>query len=73
MTKRSAISNAETCTHSGCADGDAVVGPRAVLYAPVELTVDISAERRRDLALAADEAVTNVVEHAYGMVLAPVL
>jgi len=65
VTKRSATSNAETSTHSGYADGDAVVGLREVLHTWLFRTVDISAVRACDIVLATDEAVTNVVEHAY--------
>jgi serine/threonine-protein kinase RsbW len=65
VTERSATSNAETSTHSSYADSDAVVGLRDVLHAWLDRTVNISAERACDIVLATDEAVTNVVEHAY--------
>jgi serine/threonine-protein kinase RsbW len=65
VTERSATSDAETSTYSSYADGDAVVGLRDVLHAWLDRTVHISAERACDIVLATDEAVTNVVEHAY--------
>jgi anti-sigma regulatory factor (Ser/Thr protein kinase) len=73
VAKRSATSNAETSTHCGYADGDAVIGLREVLHAWLDRTVNISAERACDIVLATDEAVTNVVEHAYRDSPAPVL
>jgi anti-sigma regulatory factor (Ser/Thr protein kinase) len=39
----------------------------------LDRTVNISAERACDIVLATDEAVTNVVEHAYRDSPAPVL
>ena len=65
MTERSATSDAETSTHSDYADGDAVARLREALHAWLDRTVDISVERACDIVLATDEAVTNVVEHAY--------
>ncbi len=65
MTESSAISGAETSTYSGYACSNAVGGFREALHAWLERTVDVSAERGCDIVLAADEAVTNVVDHAY--------
>ena len=62
---QSSAGTAETSTHTGYADSDAVAGLRSVLHAWLDRTVDINTQRACDIVLATDEAVTNAVEHAY--------
>jgi serine/threonine-protein kinase RsbW len=65
MSESAAAPNAEAWTHSGRADGGAVAGLRELLRAWLNHTVDIGAERVCDIVLATDEALCNVVDHAY--------
>lgn len=65
MIESSATGNAETSTHTCCADCDAVAALREVLHTWLDRTVDLDTQRACDIVLCADEAITNVVEHAY--------
>ncbi|BBX47262.1 hypothetical protein GCM10009641_14610 [Mycobacterium cookii] len=65
MSEEAIASTAGTCTHSGYADGDTVVEFRERLRAWLEDSVDLDPERVCDIVLATDEALTNVVDHAY--------
>ena len=65
MIEPAAARNAEAWSHSGHANGRAVVRFRELLRAWLNDTVDIGAERVCDIVLATDEALANVVDHAY--------
>lgn len=65
MIETAVARNGESWTHSGHADGGTVAGFRELLRAWLNDNVDIDAERLCDIVLATDEALSNVVDHAY--------
>jgi anti-sigma regulatory factor (Ser/Thr protein kinase) len=65
MSESAAAHNTDAWTYSGHADRGALAGFRELLRAWLNDTVDIGAERVCDIVLATDEALSNVVDHAY--------
>ncbi|MGA9489455.1 MAG: ATP-binding protein [Mycobacterium sp.] len=65
MTEEAVAGTADICTHSGYADGDTVVEFRQRIRAWLRSSVDLDPERVCDIVLATDEALSNVVDHAY--------
>jgi serine/threonine-protein kinase RsbW len=65
MSESAAAHNTDAWTYSGHADGGALAGFRELLRAWLNDTVNIGAERVCDIVLATDEALSNVVDHAY--------